>query len=53
LLAYLRIALNQKQFVADRKRLAKAIKAGACSVSDLKSATVSTRSTSLQTHTGR
>ena len=38
LLAYLKVALNSRQFVADRKKLSKAIKAGACSVSELRPA---------------
>lgn len=44
LLAYLKGALTDKLFIADRKRLAKAIKEGACSVSELKAGVVSTRS---------
>jgi len=38
LIAYLKVALNGKLFVADRKRLARAVKEGACSVSELKPA---------------
>jgi ArsR family transcriptional regulator len=52
LLAYLKGALTEKLFVADRKKLAKAIKEGACSVSELNPGMVSTRS-GLQTHTAR
>lgn len=44
LIAYLKGALTDRLFVADRKRLAKAIKEGACSVSELKACVGSTRS---------
>ncbi len=46
LMAYLKGALTDKVFVEDRKSLAKAIKEGACSVSDVKAGTASTRSVS-------
>jgi len=36
LIAYLRGALNDKLFVGDRKKLAKAIQAGDCSISEVK-----------------
>lgn len=36
LLSYLRIALTEKVFVADTKKLKQAIKNGACSISELK-----------------
>ncbi len=45
LIAYLKRALTDKLFVADRKRLAKAVKEGACSVSELKPSVLSARST--------
>lgn len=46
LMAYLKGALTDKVFIADRKRLAKAIKEGACSVSEVKAGIASTRSVS-------
>jgi ArsR family transcriptional regulator len=44
LISYLKSALTEKVFVADRKQLAKAVKAGACSISELKAGLVSARS---------
>ncbi|MBZ5491505.1 MAG: metalloregulator ArsR/SmtB family transcription factor [Acidobacteriia bacterium] len=44
LISYLKSALTEKVFVADRKQLAKAVKAGACSISELKAGLVSPRS---------
>jgi ArsR family transcriptional regulator len=44
LIAYLKGALTDKVFITDRKRLAKAIKEGACSISEPKPGLVSTRS---------
>jgi ArsR family transcriptional regulator, arsenate/arsenite/antimonite-responsive transcriptional repressor len=52
LIAYLQIALKEKPFVADAKRLKQAIKDGACSVSELRLGLVSARS-GLQTHMRR
>jgi hypothetical protein len=52
LIAFLKRALIDKLFVADRKRLAKAIKEGACSVSELKPGVVSARP-ALQPHMRR
>ena len=49
LISYLKSALTENVFVADRKQLAKAIKNGACSVSEAKSGLVSLRS-GLPTH---
>ncbi len=46
LMAYLKGALTDKVFVEDRKSLAKAIKEGACSVSEVKAGIASTRSVS-------
>jgi DNA-binding transcriptional ArsR family regulator len=43
LIAFLKRALTDKLFIADRKRLAKAIKEGACSVSELKPSVLSAR----------
>ncbi|MBZ5521219.1 MAG: metalloregulator ArsR/SmtB family transcription factor [Acidobacteriia bacterium] len=43
LIAYLKGALNDRLFVADRKRLARAVKEGACSVSELKPAVALTK----------
>lgn len=48
LIAYLQVALNQKPFLADRRKLKQAIKDGACSVSEAKAGQVSARS-GLQT----
>jgi ArsR family transcriptional regulator, arsenate/arsenite/antimonite-responsive transcriptional repressor len=44
LISYLKSALTEKVFVADRKQLAKGVKAGACSISELKAGLVSARS---------
>ena len=49
LIAYLQMALKEKSFLADTKTLKRAIKDGACSVSELKAGLVSTRS-GLQAH---
>ncbi len=46
LMAYLKGALTDKVFIADRNKLAKAIKEGACSVSEVKGGIPSTRSIS-------
>jgi DNA-binding transcriptional ArsR family regulator len=52
LIAFLKRALTDKLFIADRKRLAKAIKEGACSVSELKPSVLSARP-ALQSRTRR
>lgn len=52
LITYLQIALKEKPFLADTKKLKHAIKDGACSVSELKPGSATTRS-GLQTHTRR
>lgn len=44
LIAYLQIALKEKPFLADTKTLKRAIKDGACSVSELNAGLVSARS---------
>lgn len=44
LISYLKGALTDKVFVADTKQLAKAVKEGACSISELKPGLVSARS---------
>jgi len=44
LVAYLKVALKEKVFLADRKKLKEAIKDGACSVSELKPGLISARS---------
>jgi ArsR family transcriptional regulator, arsenate/arsenite/antimonite-responsive transcriptional repressor len=49
LVSYLKVALKDKLFLADAKKLKQAIKCGACSVSELKPGVVSPRS-GLQTH---
>ena len=53
LLAYLKVALNSRQYIADRKKLSKAIKAGACSVSELKPAAAARPLTASQTQARR
>lgn len=52
LLAYLKLALKDKLFLADTKKLKEAIKHGACSVSEAKPSLVSLRS-GLQPHLRR
>jgi ArsR family transcriptional regulator len=52
LIAYLQIALKEKLFLADTKKLKEAIKDGACSVSELKPGLASARS-GLQNHARR
>ena len=52
LLSYLKVALKDKLFLADTKKLKEAIKHGACSVSELKPSLVSIRP-GLQTHMRR
>jgi ArsR family transcriptional regulator len=49
LIAYLQIAFKEKPFLADTKKLKRAIKDGACSVSELNPGLVSARS-GLQAH---
>jgi ArsR family transcriptional regulator len=44
LVSYLKVALNDKLFLADTKKLQEAIKDGACSVSELKPGLISPRS---------
>ncbi len=52
LVAYLKVALKEKPFLADTKKLQEAIKDGACSVSELKPGLISARS-GQQTHMRR
>jgi len=52
LVSYLKLALKDKLFLADTKKLKEAIKNGACSVSESKPDLVSLRS-GLQTHVRR
>ena len=52
LVSYLKVALKDKLFLADTKKLKEAIKDGACSVSELKPRLISARS-GLQTHIRR
>ena len=52
LVSYLKVALKDKLFLADTKKLKQAIKNGACSVSEMKPGLVSIRS-GLPTHMRR
>jgi hypothetical protein len=52
LVSYLKVALKDKLFLADTKKLKAAIKNGACSVSEVKSGLIAIRS-GLQTHMRR
>jgi ArsR family transcriptional regulator len=52
LVSYLKVALKDKLFLADTRKLKEAIKDGACSVSEMKSGLVSIRP-GLQTHMRR
>jgi ArsR family transcriptional regulator len=52
LISYLKVALKDKLFLADSKKLREAIKDGACSISELKPGLISARS-GQQTHMRR
>jgi ArsR family transcriptional regulator len=52
LIAFLKDALNDALFVADRKRLARAVKEGACRISEMKP-TAAVTASGLQSHMRR